>query len=248
MGVENALCKVFDADKIQNLLSNLKNEQVEIFIWKLLGDQKHLASISIETIRKVRGDFVISAHHGHEKKLNEIVAGSGSIDFYVPSSGTLFRAKLKHSEENRFYIELPSFFAQSERRQTLRAKVFEQGDFDLKFLKKIKTYKEFSQHFDKKCFDLSTGGFSFFISKAESSFFKIDDALPDVKLSTGNWAITVAGSVTRIIDVEPSETNGLRYKALLVSCAFKELNDIGRKQLEKLIFERIQDDLHVINS
>lgn len=247
MAADNSLCKVFEKDKITNLLSNLKNEQAEIFIWKLIGDQKHLASVAIETIRNARGDFIVVAHPGHEQKLNDIAAGSGNIDFYVPSSGTLFRSKLKKADEHRFYLEIPNFFAQSERRKALRLEVFE-DDFEIRFQKKVKTYKEFTQAFSKRCFDISTGGFSFFVSKSESSFFRSGDDFENISLKFGSWGTTTSARITRITDVEPNEQNGLRYKAQLVSCAFVSFNDIHRKQLEKLIFERIKDDLHAINS
>lgn len=245
--MNNSLSKIFEKDKIVNLLSNLKNEQAEIFVWKLIGDQKHLASIAIEAIRIARGDFILVASPGNEPLLNDILAGSGNIDFYVPSSGTLFRSKFKKSEENRFYLEIPSFFAQSERRKSLRAEVYEE-DFEIRFQKKTQTYKEITQTFSKKCFDISTGGFSFFISKTESPFFRKGDEFGDISLKFGPWGTTASAHITRVTDVEPTEQNGLRYKAQLVSCSFLDLNDIHRKQLEKLIFERIKDDLHAINS
>lgn len=226
---------------------NLKNEQVEIFVWKLVGDQKHLASVSIETVRGTRGDFIISALSGHEQTLNDILAGTGNIDFYIPSSGTLFRSKLKKTEESRAFLETPSFFAQSERRKNFRIDVFNES-FEIKFQKKIKTYKEFTQAFSKNCFDISTGGLSFFVSKTESTFFRLGDEISDVSVSFGEWATKAGLRITRITEIEPNERNGLRYKALLISCAFQNLNDIHRKQLEKIIFERIKDDLHAINS
>jgi c-di-GMP-binding flagellar brake protein YcgR len=147
----------------------------------------------------------------------------------------------------RYYLQIPEFVAQVDRRKNFRLKVHESGEVKVTFGKSVLLPKPMTQHFMKNCFDVSTGGFSFYVSKMESKFFQVDDSIPVVEIKAGKWSVKVDAEIATIREVEPDEYNGLSYKVWRISCRFKRLDQISLKYLEKFIFERIKDELHVIN-
>jgi len=244
---DNKLKKVQDEAVIHNLISGAKEAELEVFIWRLLGGSKHLANVRIESIRKQRKEFCLVPIFGHEKKVQELMSGQDYIDLYVPESALLLRCTIRHSDAPiRYYLEIPAFVAQVERRKSFRLNVYEAEDIKINFAKSISVPRPMSQHFKKSCFDISTGGFSFLVSRMESKFFQINDPIRTIEIQTEGWATKVNAEIALIKEIEPDEYNGLTYKVWRVCCRFSNLDQISKKHLEKYIFERIKDELSVI--
>jgi hypothetical protein len=245
---ENKLKKVQDEAVIHGLLSSTKNAESEVFIWRLIGGSKHLANVRIESIRKTRRDFCIIPITGHERQVQELMGGQSYIDLYVPESALLLRCNIRHTDAPfRYYLEIPAFVAQVERRKSFRLNVYDAEDVKVSFGKSVSVPRPMSQHFHKACFDISNGGFSFLVSRMESKFFQINDPIRTIEIKAGNWATKVNAEIALIKEVEPDEYNGLNYKVWRVCCRFSQIDQISKKYLEKYIFERIKDELHVIN-
>jgi len=245
----NKLKKIHDSSLIYTLLQSTKDHNHEIWFWRMVGEIKHLVPVKFEVIRKSRSDFAIVPSVGFESEVKDLVGGNSTMDFYIPESGILLRAKLKKFEQEtgRFYLEVPEFLAQVERRKNFRLNVFEQDQVVLQFTKNILQPRPQSQLFMKSCFDISAGGFSFLVSRLEGKYFKDGDRVPAIQLKVGERAIPVDASVVLIREIEPDAHNGLNYKVWKVSCKFDKIDDIPKKFLEKYIFERIKDELSVIN-
>ena len=238
-----------DESIILGLLSSAKETSLEVFVWRLVGQSKHLANVKIESIRKARNDFCIVPISGHEKMVQDIISSQSFVDIYVPESAMLLRCDIRQTEAPvRYYIQIPKFIAQVERRKSLRLKVHETNEVMLKFDKSITIPKELTQHFNKACFDISSGGISFLVSRMESKFFKINDPIRNIELDFGNFKSKVSAQIALVKEIEPDEFNGLTYKVWRVCCRFSQIDQITQKQLEKFIFERIKDELHVINA
>ncbi|WP_408098436.1 PilZ domain-containing protein [Peredibacter sp. HCB2-198] len=245
---DNKLKKVKDEATILNLLSGAKHGNSEVFIWKLIGNEKHLGQVRIESIRKSRKDFCIIPAEGQDRLVQELMGSHNHVDLYIPESALLLRCAIKQTDAPyRYYLQLPNFVAQVERRQSFRLNVHGTSEVKLSFGKSVALPRPMSQHFLKECFDISAGGFSFFISKMETKFFQIDDAIPMVEIKAGNWTTKISAQIATIREVEPDEYNGLAYKVWRVSCRFSQIDQVSRKYLEKFIFERIKDELHAIN-
>lgn len=245
---DNKLKKVHDEAIIHSLISSAKESEFEVFIWKLIGGSKHLANVKIESIRKVRSDFCIIPVAGHERQVQDLMSSQDFIDLYVPESALLLRCKIRQTDAPfRYYLQLPEFVAQVERRKSLRLNVYDSEEVKLSFGKSVSVPRPMSQHFHKACFDISTGGFSFLVSRMESKFFQINDPIRTIEIKAGGWSTKVNAEIALIKEIEPDEFNGLTYKVWRICCRFSQIDQISKKHLEKFIFERIKDELHVIN-
>jgi hypothetical protein len=243
----NELKKVNDFAVILNLLSGIKEKNTEVYIWKLIGDKKHLSQVRLESIRKMRKDFAIVPTEGQERSLQDIIGTSKSVDIFVPDSCLLFRSVIRTSDPpSRYYLEIPEFVAQLERRKNLRLVLENPSDFKISFTTKIDGPRPMSQCFHKDCYDVSTGGFSFYISRLESKFFQ-DQGVVDLVVKIEKISLKARAQITKVWEIEPDEFNGLSYKVWRVGCRFIEIDQLAKKYIEKFIFERIKEELHVIN-
>jgi hypothetical protein len=245
---DNKLKRVEDEAIIYNLVSNAKESELEVYIWKLIGGAKHLSNVRIESIRKQRKDFCITPILGHEEQVQDLMTGQGYIDLYIPDSALLLRCNIRQAEApTRYYLQIPTFVAQVERRKSLRLNVYNTDEFTISFEKKTTLPRPMSLHFKKSCFDISAGGFSFLVSRIESKFFQINDPIRTIEIKTGSFKTKIDAVVTLIKEVAPDQYNGMTYKVWRVCCRFSQIDQISKKHIEKYIFERIKDELHVIN-
>ena len=231
-----------------SLLGTVKEEKLEVFLWRFVGGSKHMATVKIESVRKSKRDFCVIPAEGHSAIVQEVVGSLNYIDVYVPESALLMRCTIKHTDAPvRYYLEIPTFVAQVDRRKSFRLNVHDDSEMKLNFIKMSGGLKQVKQQFLKNCFDISTGGFSFLISKAEFKLFKVAEEFLSVDLKTKDWSGKGRAQVSAIREVEPDDRNGLTYKVFRVSCSFTQLDQGSQKYLEKYIFERIKDELRVIN-
>jgi hypothetical protein len=243
----NKLKKVNDFAVILNLLSGARDKNSEIYVWKLISDKKHLSQVRIESIRKARKDFAIVPCDGSERNLMDIIGASKSVDIYVPEYCLLFRTAIRSSDPPfRYYLEIPEFVAQLERRKNLRLVIENPSDLKISFTKKIDNPRPLSQYFHKDCYDVSVGGFSFYISKMETKFFNDNNSI-DVVIKIDNVSLKAKAQIITKAEIEPDEFNGLSYKVWRIGCMFTEIDHLVRKSIEKFIFERIKEDQYVIN-
>jgi hypothetical protein len=126
--------KIVEEFKINSLLTTAKEAEQEVFIWRLVGGSKYLASVKIETIRKARKDFSISPQDGHERLVQDMLSSQNFIALYVPESAMLFRCNIKQAETpSRYFLEFPEFVAQVERRKHLRLNVYRSEEVKINF-------------------------------------------------------------------------------------------------------------------
>lgn len=248
MDNDNKLRKVKDEARIVSLLTGSKQSEADAYVWKLIGSTKHLGQVKIEAIRKSRNDFCIIPSSGQERIVQDLIVGQTYIDLYLPESVVLLRCNVKSTNApSRYYLEIPAFIAQVERRKSFRLNVHELTAVRINFEKTIEAPRIMSQHFSKDCYDISTGGFSFFISRMESKYFQINNILPSVEIKIGNWSGKAEAQILAIRKAAPDEYKGLSYTAWRVSCCFTKLDQAELKYLERFIFERIKSELHAIN-
>lgn len=237
-----------DQATIMNLVMGAKEGNFEVYIWKLIGNSKHLGQVRIESVRRTRKDFCIIPAEGHDRIVQDLMSNQSHIDIYIPDSALLLRCQVKQGDAPfRYYLHLPAFVAQVDRRKHLRLNVQDTDEVRVSFAKTTVLQKPMTQTFMKNCFDVSAGGVSFYISKMESKFFREGDSIPLMEVKAGNWSATLKAEVIRIREVDPDEYNGLSYKVWRVCCRFSQIDQISKKYLDRFILERIKDELHVIN-
>jgi hypothetical protein len=241
--------KIEDEGVIMNLLSGANARKSEVFIWKFFGNLKHIGQVKIEYIRKSRKDFCISPFEGQDQIIHNLIYLQDWVDLYIPESLALLRCKLKSVDSpNRYFLKFPIFAGHVERRKSLRLNVYDSSEVKLAFTKSLQLANTINQRFSKDCFDLSSGGFSFLVSKMELKYFQINETIQNIELKASDFTITVSASIRSLLEVEPDEYNNLPYKVWRVNCAFISIDKNSQKFLEKFIFERIKTDLSAINN
>jgi c-di-GMP-binding flagellar brake protein YcgR len=237
-----------DEAAINALLGTIKDQGLEVFIWRIVGAAKHMAKVRIESIRKVRKDFCIVPADGQDRQVLELMGTQSYIDIYSPDSALLCRCNIKQADAPfRYYLQLPEFVAQVERRKSLRLNLGDSSAIQMSFGKTAKLPRPMSQHFLKSCYDISTGGFSFFVSKMEVKLFQINDTINGINMKAGDFSSKVDAQIVYVKEIEPDEYNNLTYKVWRVCCRFSQIDQISKKYLEKFIFEQIKDELRAIN-
>lgn len=245
---DNKLLKISDVDTIYHFLLQVKDKDCDVYVWKLIGNSKYLSKVKIELVRKARNDISIIPLAGFETEVEDIMATQSYIDIFIPEFVLLFRCKIKQADSpERYYLKFPDFVAQLDRRKSLRLTSYDESQVKIVFSKSTLGPKSIKQHFLKNCFDISLGGCSFYISKAELRYFNIDDSNLSLQLKVGDWSTNVKCKIQGIRELEPNETNRLNYKAFRISCSFIEIDSISKKYLERYIFEQIKLELHAIN-
>lgn len=247
MTTENKLKKIYDQTLISNLLTSAKDLKHEVFIWKLVGGSKYLANVRIESVRTARNDFAIVPTDGSDRKVQELMGGQSFIDLYIPDSALLLRCDVRQTDAPvRYYVHIPKFVAQVERRKHVRLQVYQSDEVKLSFTKVMIEPKPMSQQFKKSCFDVSSGGFSFLVSRMESKFFKINDPIRNIVIQIGDRNSMVNAEIALIKEVEPDQINGLTYKVWRICCRFSQIDHMTKKHLEMFILERIKEELDAI--
>lgn len=249
MFANNSMKKISDSKTIWSLLKSSKELSRQAYVWKFIGDKKHLAMVKIESLRKVRNDFCLIPIDGHQKLVESLLTEQTEVDLYIPESSLLIRCFLRHSDApKRYYLTFPHFAAILERRKHLRLDVYEAGSVKVNFSKSVVVPRVMSQYFEKTITDIGGGGFSFYVSKMELKYFQVGDPIIGISFKTYEWNARLDGEVANIREVEPDEFNGLSYKVWRVSCKFRNIDSQSQKYIEKFTLERIKQDLNVINS
>lgn len=246
---DNKLKKVKEKYAVIRLLFGAKENNSDIFMWRLIGNSKHLGQVRIESIRKIRKDFCLVPVDGQERIVQDLIGNNSFIDLYIPDSATILRCHVKQSgASSRYYLHFPEFVAQVDRRQSYRLNVHRASEIKISFSKSVVSQQAKTQHFLKDCYDISSDGFSFHISKMEYKFFQINDSITSLEIKMGSWSTKALAEIVAIKEIAPDAYNGLSYKVWRASCRFTQIDQISRKYLEKFIFERIKGELHAINN
>lgn len=231
------------------MLQTCKEKSLEVLFWRLTQDSKLVVAAKIEIIRRSRNELVVAMQPDQEIQIKEVIGSRDFVDVYVPDSGLLMRCSVKSSEEQKkFVLQVPSSAALMERRSQPRINVFDSGEVNVVFSKGSEGLRSLTQSFNKACFDISSGGFSFLIYRLETKFFQIHGPIRNIQVTIPGHSFKASAEITLIKEVDPHQVSSLSYKAWRVCCKFNQIDDISRRLLERYIFERLQEDLHAINS
>jgi c-di-GMP-binding flagellar brake protein YcgR len=201
----------------------------------------------VEAIRKQRSDFIVVPLDGQGEMVQEMLVGQSFIDLYIPDSALLFRASIRQTDApSRYFLAFPDFVAQVERRKSLRLQVYESDGVKINFSKMMVAIRPLTQQFNKSCFDISSGGFSFMASRMESKFFKINDPIRTIEFEVDGKKFYANAEVALIKEIEPDEFNGLTYKVWRVCCRFSHIDMNAKKHLDIYILEKIKEELNAI--
>lgn len=237
----NNLKKNYSAWAIFSLINNTKLSDKPIVGWRIISGRKVTVELFIRVIRKFRSEVVIRATRPDGRKtLSNLIAGSDKLNLYLPDDLVLFQSKIKSCNENGdVVISIPDMIAQIDRRKHLR--LFVENDIDVKvnFNKECQGQRVLTQNFNKSCFDVSSGGLSFLISKSESKFFEDGDKILGIILNVGEKKTRINGNIVNILDIEPDEQNGLHYKCKKICVRYENATPQQQKVINDFVFKYI---------
>lgn len=235
------LKKNFNSWAIESIINNTKKSNKSVLGWKIVGGKKVTVEVVFHIIRKFRNEIVIKAIGEQGKqKLGNLVAGSKKINFYLPDDMVLFQTDVKHVEQNGdIRIKIPTMMAQLDRRKHLRLFVEESMNIKVNFSKENNGHRVLTQQFEKSCFDISAGGFSFIISKSEARFFNLNDSINNIEVQIGDIKLKANCEITNILDVEPNVGNKLNYKGWKVCFRYTKINPKSIKAIDEFVFRYV---------
>jgi len=233
----NSLEQNSDSKVIFNLLNKVKNDGLKVVAWKNFGKSKLLADLEVKVVRKFKGEIVLEAVNNSISKLKLIIGASSSLNIYLVENGVLFRSDVKsYSLEEGLVIGFPPIISQVERRKALRLKIQDELNCTVDFSKTSKGLVPRTCVFNKNCFDISSGGLSFFITKMELRFFEKGDPIHSLTLSIEGEKIFCSGQVVNLLEVHPDPYNKLKYKGWKISIHFNDLSAEDKQALEMFVF------------
>ncbi len=239
---DNNLKKNSDDWAISSLISNAKDNEHTILAWKIVAGKKITVDVAFHVIRKFKNEIDVRAIGDQAKKiLGDLAVNAQKLNFYLPDDQVLFQTEVKKIQVNgNVTIQFPEMIAQIDRRKSLRLFLDEGLDLEIGFSKKNHSQNVLNQRFEKKCFDISSGGLSFLISRLEMNFFKRGDSIKGIQLNLDGAKLVLEGKVVNILEVEPNKHNGLIYKANKVCIELEKLNSSKKKQLESYVFHHVE--------
>ncbi len=244
---DNQLKEVKDKATIFSLLSGAKENDSDVFVWRLIGGQKHLGRMKVESFRKSDSVLCLVLVDENLGLVKEIVGNLGHVDLYIPDCAMLLRCDLKSTDRGqRYYVKIPPLVVQLERRKSLRLVPTDEDPVTVSITKSVKKMGGGFQQFKKPCVDISIGGFSIYVSKLELKHFQIGDEISSGEIIFQTRKLLIAAQVCSIIEIAPDDFNKNPYKIWRVNFRFSSHNQLSMRQLEKYIFEKINQDLHVI--
>lgn len=238
----NALKKNFNEWAILSIINNTKNDEKPVLGWKIVAGKKVTVDVVFQVIRKFRNEVVVRAVGSRGKStLGDLASGAQKLNFYLPDDMVLFQADVKQIELNGdVRITMPQMIAQIDRRKYLRLFVEETMNVKVKFLKENHGHSKITQKFEKNCFDISAGGFSFVIAKSESRFFYNCDSIFGIEMQIGKEKINIAADVINVLDIEPNEENKLHYKGQKVCVQYSNISKESKSLINNYVFKYVE--------
>lgn len=239
---DNKLKKNSDEWAISSVINNAKENEHALLAWKIVAGKKITVDVVFHIIRKFRNEIDVRAIGAKDKKvLADLSINAQKLNFYLPDDQVLFQTEVKKIQENgNVTIKFPEMMAQIDRRKDLRLFLDEDLKLELNFSKQNHSQNIMTQKFNKSCFDISSGGLTFLISKPEMNFFKVGDSVEKIQLSLGGTPLNISGKVINIFEIEPNKRNGLNYKAHKVCIQLTKLNSAKKKLIDNFVFEHVE--------
>lgn len=241
--MNNKLSKINSKDSIMSIINNTKEGDKKVTGWRIIEGKKQTVDLYIRVIRAFRNEFVLRVKDSKDERLFKTLHISlESFNVFFPKDLVLFQAKIKSRDLDTgdLTLELPSMIAQVDRRKSLRYEFKSNESVKIDILKKFNLMNQKQQLFKKDLCDLSSGGASFYVSKADRKFFKESDVLENVALYINDGEVNdTILKVISCIEIKPSALNCLSYPVYKVSVKFDNISDKSKEIIEEYVFQKI---------
>lgn len=224
-------------------LLSAKERNEEAYVWRIVGDKKVLAPVRFEVIKKVKSELVIVPGENAKEIFLHVLGGADHLNFFLPNSSLLFQCSVKQFESNgSLSLQFPKFIAQVDRRKNLRMEAIDHPKLRVQFCKTVAATQPTKQFYGKGLFDLSAGGLTFLVTKAESRHFITGEKLKNIEIIVNDQKIITSASILRVQELNEIESQEHPYKAWKVTFTFDSLQKRDQDLLTKFVFENVRID------
>jgi c-di-GMP-binding flagellar brake protein YcgR len=238
--IEEKFKKIHDPKVIGLTLLNAKEKSETIYAWRIVGDKKILAPVRLEIIKRLQNTICIRPVESHEELFSLVLGSTETVNFFIPQTSIIFQCKFKQVESDGSYeLAFPNFVAQIERRQWLRLTADNKQEIKLQFCKSVKMPRPQTHFVSREVFDLSGGGFSFMISRAEEKFFLPGEEIKNIELLIGGSKFTVSATVVRFHEKSAAKESSSSPLNIRLSLKFLDLNKKEQEEINKFVFENL---------
>ncbi len=237
----NILKKNFSAWAIFSIVSNTKINANPVLCWRIVNGEKRTVEAFFRVIRKFRNEIVLrAAAENAQKELKELVAGCENLNFFLPEDMVLFQSQIKMIDQSGdLVVTIPQMIAQVDRRSHMRLHLGEGIQAVARFQKESHGQMKRKHLFEKNCYDISGGGLSFIVSKAEARYFRVGDEVGPVKVTVESKEVPLVGKVLNIFEVEPNGHNNLHYKGYRICIRYSKIAPKAQKYFDEFVFRHI---------
>ncbi len=240
--MNNKLSKIQSKDSIASIISSTKDDQKKVMGWRIIEGKKQTIELYIRVIRSFRNEFVLRVKNKEDEVLfKQLHISLESFNIFFPKDLVLFQSQIKSRdlETGDLTLEFPSMIAQVDRRKSMRYEYSDEERSEIKLLKKFNLLNQKQQLFKKQLIDLSSGGLSFYISKADKKFFKENDIFENVQIQVAEIEMDINLTILSCLEVKPTATNGLSYPVFKISTKFNSISNEKQELIEEYVFEKI---------
>jgi c-di-GMP-binding flagellar brake protein YcgR len=239
MNDKNDFKKITNKKTIKSLLEKCRTDQFHVVHWNIVSGKKYSLNYKISIIRTDKRELILNQDF---EEYNSMIERSVVMNnFYIAELGLFFQAEILNEKDNHLCLNLPNTVVQVERRKDIRLKITEKNPIECIFRKKFNN--NIVRTFEKGCYDLSAGGLSVIISKAERDLFKVGDIINEMEIYINHVKIRFEAEIVNFIAIEPDSENGLIYSGYKLCLKFFQIGEDEKSMIENYIFYTIEENL-----
>jgi len=212
---------------IYEMLDKVQKGGHEVIVWYSIDYQYTQVKFKISYIRKSNNDFIIIPEKGAEIFISQVVSGSEELKVYFPLLSMVCSSRIKKIEKNKnITLEFPEETMLVERRSDERLQSFKETSVMLEW----KGQKDV-----RRCFDISLGGFSIFISNSSKLRVDISNGPINATFNFLSGKIKIICELTNLDKVKPFSQDLIYYGGERVSFKFLNITKKDKENLKQLI-------------
>jgi hypothetical protein len=211
--------------QIKDQILEAFKSKYEIYAWGSFAGNIIKADLDFKTIKFNQKKIVLSPKKISRPYLEDLIGGSGKINFAIPQMSLLFESEYL-SYDDELIISFPKYYKFYDRRKSERVDPF--IPMNVKF-----TFKGIT--FNKKCNDIGIGGLSVVLNRNEMNKFMFGDEIKDLILSFPVKDIKTNVKVASMVKLNPFSNEKTPYGASRLSLSFTGNTSLVKKEILKII-------------
>ena len=220
-----------DLNDILEVLKETQEKSESIFAWYVFNDHTLKVELGIQSIDDSVEEIILKPDPKSVFLVRELISGLGTINIYVPKSLLIFSAEFKNvDDEGRIKIGFPTIFKVHDRRGWDRVQL----EADI-----LATFELKGKNWNKKVFDLGSGGMSIVFNKTEHFRGELQEKIPKVTITVGEKKAFCECTIVNILQLKPYLLENCPYGGTRVSFKFDNLDKDSKEILDKVLLSHI---------